>query len=251
MLRDGEGKELGRAQALSLLRDIGEVFIKPSVGTSSGQGCFVASFEGGRDARTGKTADETLAPLGDDFVVQKRLRCHASIAGIYGGSVNTFRVITYRWKDEIYHMPACMRVGQGGRYLDNAHAGGMFVGISDDGSLGEKAFTEFRNVFTAHPDTGVIFRERKIELFPKVLQAARRMSELLPQVGCVNWDFTIDETGTPILIEGNMRCGSVWLSEMPNGCGPFGDRTPEVLRWMRLMKKTPASQRKNHRFGRM
>lgn len=234
-----------------VLRGAGEVFIKPSVGSSSGRGCFVAAFEGGRDALTGKTVRETLAPLGENYVVQERLHCHASLAKLYAGSVNTFRIITYRWKDEVLHAPTFLRIGQGGNYLDNAHAGGMFIGVKDDGTLADRAFTEFRDVFTAHPDTGTVYRGYRIELFPKVLAAARRMCELLPQIGSVNWDFTLNEAGEPVLIEANLMGGGIWASEMAHGCGPFGERTAEVLRWMNLMRHLPASERHKYRYGKM
>lgn len=234
-----------------MLRSAGEVFIKPSVGTCSGKGCFIAAFENGRDALTGKTVHETLAPLGENYVVQERLHCHSSLSKLYAGSVNTFRVITYRWKNEVLHMPAVLRIGRGGHYLDNAHAGGMFVGIADDGRLKNRAFTEFRDVFTAHPDTGVIYKGYQIELFSEVLAAAKRMCELLPQVGSVNWDFTLNEAGEPVLIEANLLGGGVWLSEMANGCGPFGERTEEVLRWMNAMRHLPASERHKYRYGKM
>lgn len=38
-------------------------------------------------------------------------------------------------------MPLALRIGQGGSYLDNAHAGGMFIGVNDLGELNEEAFT--------------------------------------------------------------------------------------------------------------
>ena len=40
-------------------------------------------------------------------------------------------------------MPLALRIGQGGSYLDNAHVGGMFIGVNDLGELNEEAFTEF------------------------------------------------------------------------------------------------------------
>lgn len=32
-----------------------------------------------------------------------------------------------------------------GKDVDNAHVGGIFIGISDDGILQEKGFTEFKD----------------------------------------------------------------------------------------------------------
>lgn len=73
----------------------------------------------------------------------------------------------------------------------------------------------------------------------QVIQAAERMHHAIPQIGCVNWDFTVDQEGKAILIEANMSSGSIWLIQMAHGCGAFGEITPDVLRWLRKMKATP------------
>lgn len=135
--------------------------------------------------------------------------------------------------------------------LDNAHAGGMFIAVDDDGHLHENAMTEFNIQFAKHPDTGVVYKDVKLDLVPKVIAAAHRMHGSAPQLGVVNWDFTLDEDGEPVLIEANIMGGSVWLPQMAHGVGAFGDKTEEVLRWMRFVKKLGASERKKYAFGKM
>lgn len=249
MLRDRENRQIDAAAARELLEQAGAVFIKPTVGTSSGQGCFVAELQDGLNTLSGESAEALMSRLGTDFVIQERLVCHSSIQKIYAGSVNTFRLISYRWKDEILFVPSIMRIGRGGNCVDNAHAGGMFIAVDDDGRLHKEAFTEFREVFDRHPDTGLVFDGYRIPLFSPVKAAARRMHEMLPQVGVINWDFTIDAAGDPVLIEVNIQGGSIWLSEIAHGCGPFGENTPEILRWLRLMKNTRPADRAKYAFG--
>lgn len=250
---DANNQRVDCCQILENLRDAGEVFIKPTVDADSGQGCAVANFRDGIDTLSGKSCDEILSSMGRDFTVQERLKCHESIARIYDKSVNTFRIITYRWKDRFVSLPAVMRIGLGGNYLDNAHAGGMFIAIDEDGTLHKTAFTEFKKEYTVHPDSGLTFEGYRIPLFPKVVQAALRLHECIPQIGCVNWDLTIDESGEPILIEANMNdgChgGSIWLLEMAHGCAPFGENTAEILRWLKAMKKVPEFQLQEYEFG--
>ena len=246
---DPDYKCISKELALSVLHDIGEVFAKPSVDSSSGRGCVLLDMQNGVDRISGMKAEAVLESLGQNFVVQERLSCHESIANIYDKSVNTFRIITYRWKDRICHMPAIMRIGQGGSYLDNAHAGGMFIAIDDDGTLHDTAFTEFKNEFKEHPDTHFKFAGYKIPLFPEVLKAAYRMHEAIPQIGCVNWDFTINKEGEPVLIEANMKAGSIWLVEMAHGCGAFGQNTAEILQWIRKMKNASTDEYQKYAFG--
>lgn len=231
------------------MQNVGECFLKPSVDSNSGKGCFRSNFQNGFDVCNNMSLDDLLNRLGSDFIVQKIVKCHRSITDIYDKSVNTFRVITYRWKNAIYTIPSIMRIGQGGCYLDNAHAGGMFIAIEDDGTLHSKAFTEFRQEYATHPDSGVVFDGYKIPNFPDVLFVAKKMHGLIPQVGVINWDFTINEFGNPVLIEGNMIGGSIWLSQMAHGKGPFGERTPEILCWMKKMRSLSHEEKCKHAFG--
>ena len=70
-------------------------------------------------------------------------------------------------------------------------------------------------------------------------------------VGVVNWDFTIDEYGNPVLIEGNMRLGGIWVFQMAHGKGAFGDKTSEILEWVKIMKQSSPSDRKCMLFGKI
>ena len=249
MYRDENYKAITRDMFIDKLSNMGEVFIKPSVDTSSGRGCAILNMQDGIDLITKKTAEIIADEMGNNFLVQERMHCHESIAKIYPNSVNTFRIISYRWKDEICLMPAIMRIGCGGKYLDNAHAGGMFIAVNDDGSLHDTAYTEFNTQFKEHPDTHVVFDGHQIVGFAKVLEAAKRAHALIPQVGVINWDFSINEDGNPFFVEANMRAGSIWLIQMAHGKSGFGDKTPEVLKWIKLMEETPKTGRNRYAFG--
>jgi hypothetical protein len=251
LIKDSENNVITEEELFNQLKNSGMSFIKPSVDSGSGVGCQVINVENGIDIKTGQDIKQIICDKGTDWVIQERIVCHESIRKLYPESVNTFRIITYRWKDEIFHIPVIMRIGQGGSNLDNAHAGGMFIAVNDDGSLHKKAFTEFKQEFTEHPDTHLKFENYKIALFPKVLNAAVKCHTMIPQLGCINWDFTIDEDGNPVLIEANIKGGSVWLPEMAHGCGPFGEKTPEILRWMRKVKHLKFTERKPYRYGKM
>ena len=244
IFRDEHYRFISEDRAADILSCSGEVFIKPSIDTGSGVGCKVIGSVS-RDE-----AHEVFTDAGANFVVQERLKCHEDVAKIYAGSVNTFRVITYLWHDEIKICPAIMRIGQGGSTVDNAHAGGMFIAVDDDGTLHKTAFTEFNTQFTEHPNTHLKFEGHRIKVFPKVLEAVRKIHEATLQVGAVNWDFTLDEDGRPILLEGNMKGGSIWLIEMAHGVGVFGDDTAEILKWTRKMKQIPFSERHKYTGGR-
>lgn len=247
--KDAENKVLDFEKACALISNIGVCFAKPSIGTDSGRGCEVYCLVNGTDTKSGKTSDMILKDLGKNFTIQERLVCHESIRKIYDGSVNTFRIMTYRWKNQIIVAPIIMRIGRGGSYLDNAHAGGMFIALSDDGTLHKTAFTEFKEEFVEHPDSKLKFEGYRIPLLPNVVDAVKRMHYSLPEIGVINWDMTLDESGQPVLIEANVNGGSIWLFQMAHGCGVFGERTPEILRWLHKMNETKYSDRAQYYFG--
>ena len=101
LAKDGGYNLLEKKEAINLLATAGRVFIKPTVDSCSGSGCFIAEFKDGVDQLSKRTAEEVYNSLGTDFVVQEVAKCHSSISKIYAGSVNTLRIITYRWKEEI------------------------------------------------------------------------------------------------------------------------------------------------------
>lgn len=242
---------LSKCEAISYISNVGKVFVKPSVNSSSGDNCFIANLIDGVDEMSLKTAEDLIENLGNNFCIQEILICSDSIRKIYSNAVNTFRVITYRWKNEIRVMPVIMRIGQGGSVVDNAHAGGMFIAISENGRLHKKAFTEFKMEYEFHPDTFILFDGYEITNFSKVVESAKKMHASVPQIGSVNWDFTIDKTETPVLLEANINGGSVWMLEMAHGCGPFGKDTAEILRWLQLMNTLSPKEYSKYMFGNM
>jgi len=249
---DSDFNKISVAQAKELLFNVGKVFVKKTTDSSGGSGCSIANFVDGIDMNTQKTVEEIFSTLGSDFSIQELLVCHDSIRKIYSNSVNTFRVITYILEGEVYTCPVIMRIGKGGSFADNASLGGIFIAVDDDGTLHKTAFTELRKEFDTHPDTGFVFEGHKIEHFDKVLALAKRLQLAIPQVGVINWDFTINEDGEPVLIEANMRndvqAGSIWLPQMAHGKGAFGENTAKVLQYIRKAKKMSYTKRKKKNF---
>ncbi|MCM1263705.1 MAG: hypothetical protein NC313_13420 [Butyrivibrio sp.] len=248
--RDENLQPLSFRMAVKRLVDAGgAMFVKPSIETGSGEGCHIINIDNGMDIVTGNSVEKTLADLGENFVIQELIKCHENIARLHPQSVNTFRVITYRWKSDIKHFPVIMRIGMGESYLDNAHAGGIFIAVDDDGALHKTAYTEFNQQYIRHPNTNILFEGYKVENIDKVIYAAEKMHYAIPQVGVVNWDFTLNEEGEPVLIEGNMRKGSIWLIEEAHGCGAFGNDTGMVLNWLRQMRTTKINKRNQINYG--
>lgn len=216
--------------AIEILSNIGKVFVKPTLNTSSGQGCKIVNFENGIDTISKKSVKEILKELGNNYNVQELLENSDELKALHPQSINTLRTTTYVLNGNIYHFPFILRMGVGESNLDNAHQGGYFIGVNDDGTLLDKAFTEFQDIATKHPTTGIEFKGYKINGMEKVINAIHKLHALYPQVGMISWDTTIDKDGRVIIIEMNLRGQSVWLSQMAHGKGAFLDNTKYILK---------------------
>lgn len=200
--------------------------VKPVQDTNSGSG--VEKVYGGKAVKDilATTQEKTL-------IVQECVGQHPKLKMLYPCGVNTFRVITYILDREIYHVPVTLRIGRGGNFLDNCHAGGLFVGVDDTGKLNTYAFTEFGDEFgekfEKHPDTGIRFENYELEFVPEMIRTAKKLHLNAPQLGMISWDLTVDENGCIVLIEANTRGQSIDMPQEANGKSAFGANTERIL----------------------
>ncbi len=192
------------ATALELLADASptaSVFAKP-VGGMQGRGCLL--FDVSDVSRI--CADKGLELLNRDYVYQGVIVQHPKMAELHPSSVNTLRIDTYRTdQGKASVMSAFARIGVNKNIIDNASAGGCFVGVDlQRGTLMRNGFTmpeHGSSILDRHPDTGVLFDGFEVPLFCDAVSIAKRASELIP-LTVVGWDVAISDNG-PVLIEGN------------------------------------------------
>lgn len=231
--RDSENNIITFVQAVEIVYNIGDAFIKPTVDSNSGRGCSVLNIKNGKDQITGTDIIDILRNAGRNFNVQEKLVNCDSLKKLNSSSINTFRVTTYIWKNKLYHFPLILRIGRDGNALDNAHQGGMFIGVDDCGKLNNCAYTEFQERFTIHPDSLVDFSQGYVvPETPNIIKAAYSIHSRIPQVGMISWDLTVDNKGCVVLVEMNLKGQAIWVSQMANGKGAFGENTEEILRWI-------------------
>ena len=154
---DGNNNVLTEEQAINLINEhYSKFIIKISIGSSSGRGVQIFSIKDGKDEKSNLNVKEIFNKFGKNFVIQELVNQNEIVNKIYSHSINTMRVVTYITSKGYSVAPIIMRIGSGGNYVDNAHAGGMFVGVKNDGSLEKKAYTEYHKVFEEHPDTQIL-----------------------------------------------------------------------------------------------
>lgn len=231
-LRDENAKLIDKKQACEILTNL-TCFGKPTIDSNSGKMCAVYKFVSGIDTLSGSKAEEILDAMGDNFCFQELVKNCERVSNLHKESLNTFRITTYLWRGKVWHFPVIMRIGQGKSVLDNAHQGGMFIGLSDDGILNECAFTEFQERYFTHPDSGVKFKGYVVPELKMALEGVKSVHQRIPQVGMISWDVVVNDCNEVVIIEMNVQSQSVWLSQMAHGVGAFKENTADILAWVR------------------
>lgn len=218
-----------REKAISLLKNSGKKLWKKTVESSSGRSITITNIKDSFDSNTKLTLEELINKYEENFIIQECIENCEAISKLYNESLNTFRIITYIVEGKIYHVPLVLRLGRNGKKVDNIHAGGIFIGLSDDGILKDKAFTEMQEIFESHPDSRVKFKNYKIPNVSKMIELAYKCHGRTPHMKIISWDFAIDKADRIMLIELNIIGQSIWFPQMANGISAFGDNTEYML----------------------
>ena len=211
-----------------------KMIIKPSQ-TDDGFGVQALVREGNKLFLNDEAC--TLALLteqyGDDFIVQERISQHPLLAEIHPSSVNTIRMVTFRWEGELRSLLAFMRFGRGGKLTDNAGTGGICCGIDESGTLNDSAIDSLGTVYALHPTTGYDFSRRiLIPSYDKIRDLALDLHRHLLHFDVVSWDFSVDVNGEPIFLEVNFQ-GVIHVYQLACRQPLFGEFTTDILESVR------------------
>ena len=216
-------------KAVDKVKDIGEAVIKPSVDSNSGRNVNLLNIKNGIDINTNESINEILNKYNKNYMVQEKIKQHKDFAKLNPSSVNTIRINTYVCEGKIYSSPIAMRIGRDGSIVDNAHAGGMQIGVDENGNLREYAFTEFGQKFDKHPDNGIKFKGYKIPKINEMIKFTIKYHYKIPHIGIIAWDLTLDENENIVIIEANIGSPSVWFPQYVNGQAFFGNNTEKMI----------------------
>lgn len=233
VLRDGEYNLISKQKAFDILKNIGPCFYKPTIDSCSGKDCCIYDFENGVDRKSKIKLEDLLKDSPNNYNLQEIIKNCESVKKLHPESLNTFRIVTYILENQVYHFPVIIRIGRGKAILDNAHQGGIFIGVEDDGQLKNCGFTEFQERFFEHPDSKIKFDGYQVPEIKQCIEAAHEMQSKLPQTKLMSFDFIADETNTPVLIEINLNYQTIWMSQMAHGKGAFGNNTDKILKMIR------------------
>ena len=193
------------------MKDLKVVISKP-LDATCGQGVMKLSkddFESTKDLYD--FLRKNNSGLAEECVVQ-----HEALSEIYPHSVNTYRIVTVLSEGKPNLVYAFIRIGNGGRFVDNINSGGMAAPINiETGVIQYAAFDKDSIYYETHPETACMIKGYALPFWKESLDLVLKAATIVPQMGYVGWDVAVTKDG-PLIIEGNHFPGHDILQMPPH-----------------------------------
>ena len=221
---DADYNSISQNEAIARSKDEGEVILK--IAMFSGGGFGVMFWNSSVDSEE-KLVD--FLHSSKDVICQEVIRQNPSISILNPSSVNTIRMLTFAFKNEIHMLSSYIRIGGKGSRVDNRQNGGLACGIDNDGRLKATAIDRAANRYDYRPE-GISLNEIVVPNYEKCVEKVTHFAKRFVSITkIVSWDIAIDESGEPLLVEANLSGGGLDAHQICNG-PLFGDMTEDVLR---------------------
>lgn len=191
------GLPQSRAAFVEFARKHGSIILKP-ISECEGRGvCLVEAS---------KYDDAELAGLvssySEGFMAEERIKQADFMAAVHPGSVNTVRINTVRFDDEVEPLWPTWRIGRGGTVVDNYSAGGISVTVDVRSGRTLRAVSKDKGQYSTHPDTGVPLVGVTIPRWDEMLETVKCMAKMLTDIRFVGWDMALTNEGW-VVVEAN------------------------------------------------
>lgn len=212
--------------------DIGQVVIKPGLG-SSGRGVdfFYKRMGEYVNGDGDKLSIEYLnRHYKENYIIQKAFSQHQFFASLNQTSVNTIRIATYRDDNGIVHpLNSIIRIGSKGSKVDNAHAGGCFIGVKEDGKLQKYACDQEGRIQTNFNDVNFEASDFDVPNWENIKSFVCGLHRYVLHHDLVAWDVALDEHSQPYILELNVGGYGGWVFQFTSG-PMFGRYTDDIIK---------------------
>lgn len=213
--------------------DSHEVIIKPST-ESSGRG--VALFKKIENILQDKNGNILTKEYLDkeyraDFVIQERFVQSNYMAQFNPSSVNTIRIATYKEPTgKVRYLRGVVRIGGDGAIVDNAHAGGRFIGIDDNGRFDKYVCDNVGNRYSVHNNIDFSQGEYIVPNFEQVKAFAEKISLRFIHHRLLALDIMLDKNNQPKMLEVNIQGFGAWVFQFTSGSA-FREYTDSIMNY--------------------
>lgn len=225
-LMDSNYNIITNKQSLEIIRNYAdELIYKPAINSCGGKGIIFLN----KDFKDCEITD--IVNSKSDFVIQKVIEQNMLFSNFNESSVNTVRVLSLLFKNDVHILYMILRVGKKGMRVDNSSSGGYQVVIKNSGNFSDY-IVDVDNNRIEDPNIIKRFKGKKMPFYDKICLEVKNLHPYLAECKLVGWDITIDKFGNPIIIEINLDdIGMTDKSQCVNG-PLFGKMTDEVLKYV-------------------
>lgn len=216
-------KKISREKAVTVLEDLNDFVIKPSLETGSGKGVmyYTRPFN----------VENVFDIYKKNYVIQKRIVQHEFYNMLNKSSINSLKIISLFWEDEIHILSSLIRVGSTGSFTDNVSSGNAYmINVNHQGYLHGNKFNFYGNILgKSH-----LHNEYYCKTIPGYVEAINLIKKMhinIPYFKLISWDIAIDGNCEPIIIEYNLKAPDAKMHQIYNG-PLFGDLTEQILEFV-------------------
>ncbi len=237
--------QLTQQQLYQILGTCGtdKIVIKPSVGSSSGRGVRIFNKTNESSHQWIEINTKEILNIayieknyGSNIIVQEAIQQSDYLNQFNPSSINTLRLGVYRSisDNKCNVVGAIMRIGGKGSVVDNAHAGGRFIGIHPDGTFCHEVFDQFGQKQLSFNDIDFT-KDYHYPNWQEVIDFAKSVGSRILHHRLLALDIVLDKNNKPHLIEFNIESFSAWLFQYTLN-GAFGNFTDEILDYCKNRK---------------
>lgn len=214
---------------LSIFRSADCVIIKP-MGDFGGHGVKIV------DAQDCQSLKDALNQSGRNFVCQEVVEQSEKTKCFCSTSLNTFRVTTLFINGRCTFTNILFRHGREGSVVDNGAAGGIMIGVDKDGRFRPYGYDKYVFRYDESP-LGIKYADIEITEVKQITElVVRAHQELIPMCGVAGWDIGLDKNNEPVFIEVNLGDLGIRFEQLCSAAPIFGERTQEVIDYVRKNK---------------
>ena len=190
----------GYSQFQELLKQKTRLILKPIDGTF-GKGIQIVKAESMEHGLIRKLRRD----YPEGFIAEEVIEQDPRVAKLHPESVNTMRVITICYNNEVEVLRAFIRIGRGKSVVDNASSSGFLTACDQKtGEILTVMDKKAGHVYTTHPDTGCQLVGFRVPRWEEALDLARKLALQQDGIHYAGWDLALTEDGW-VMVEGNPR----------------------------------------------
>lgn len=228
---DSNNNTISRDDAIKILFEFSKEFsfvIKPI--SESGMGKNVKKLSLINHENREIFIDQLINEYKSDFIVQEVVNQHNDLAKFNSSSLNTCRLTSLFLNGKTTIVSSIFRCGQNGALIDNGYAGGIMIGINEDGRLQDFGYDIHLNKYF-QSSNGIDFKGSIMPNYKSIRELVLNNHKLIPTCHLIGWDIALSEKGEPIVIELNIRYPGITMEQLCTG-PIFGERTEEVIEYV-------------------